>query len=167
MADSFDLLHQIVHRLGWHVRHLGGVPGEDLGPPAFSAPASDRTSSGIQDRRPPRSQQVSHSLSHHCLAHDRQALDRQQDIQQGARPEASGEAICMHEVRLSFRTAKTTFALMPKSPTDLLRDSVYVTVGLGLITVQKLQVHRRKIEKSVQSYLGGHVDSASRLSDHD
>lgn len=61
--------------------------------------------------------------------------------------------------------AASTFATMPKTPTDILRDSMYVTVGMGLITVQKLQVRRRKVEKMVESHLGEPVGRMMRFFD--
>jgi hypothetical protein len=36
----------------------------------------------------------------------------------------------------------------------LARDSFYVTVGFGVIAVQKLQVQRRDLEKSIDKLLG-------------
>lgn len=56
---------------------------------------------------------------------------------------------------------------MPQSPTDLLRDSIYVTVGFGLITVQKLQVQRRKLEKLLGIHLDDSVEQVTRFFGHD
>lgn len=56
---------------------------------------------------------------------------------------------------------------MPQSPADMLRDSLYVTVGFGVITFQKLQVRRRRIEKALESHLGSPIEQARRLFGHD
>lgn len=40
---------------------------------------------------------------------------------------------------------------MSLNPTNLMRDSIYVTVGFGVIGFQKLQVRRRKLEKSIEA----------------
>ncbi|WP_208029202.1 hypothetical protein [Rhabdothermincola sediminis] len=37
----------------------------------------------------------------------------------------------------------------------LFRDTVYVTVGFGVIAFQKLQVRRRELEKSLEQQLDG------------
>lgn len=37
----------------------------------------------------------------------------------------------------------------------LFRDTVYVTVGFGVIAFQKLQVRRRELEKSLEQQLHG------------
>lgn len=34
--------------------------------------------------------------------------------------------------------------------TDLAKDATYVTVGLGVLTVQRIQVRRREIERSLR-----------------
>ncbi|MEJ5254702.1 MAG: hypothetical protein WHS89_05075 [Acidimicrobiales bacterium] len=37
----------------------------------------------------------------------------------------------------------------------LLRDSVYVTVGFGVLAFQKVQVRRRELERSLDQQLAG------------
>jgi hypothetical protein len=37
----------------------------------------------------------------------------------------------------------------------LMRDSLYVTIGFGVIAFQKLQVQRRELEKSLDRHLDG------------
>lgn len=36
---------------------------------------------------------------------------------------------------------------------NLVKESVYVTVGLGLLTFQRIQVHRRDAERQVKRLL--------------
>lgn len=45
----------------------------------------------------------------------------------------------------------------------LLRDSVYVTVGFGVLTVQRLQVRRRELERLVARQAAGSRDQVRRV----
>jgi hypothetical protein len=48
----------------------------------------------------------------------------------------------------------------------LLRDSFYVTVGFGVLTVQKLQVRRRELEKTLDHQLAGPREHLGRVLGH-
>jgi hypothetical protein len=48
----------------------------------------------------------------------------------------------------------------------LLRDTFYVTVGFGVLTVQKLQVRRRELEKTLDQQLAGPREHLERVLGH-
>ena len=52
---------------------------------------------------------------------------------------------------------------MSNDATKLLRDSFYVTVGFGVLAVQKLQVRRRELEKEIDERFAGPRDQLGRL----
>jgi hypothetical protein len=45
----------------------------------------------------------------------------------------------------------------------LMRDSLYVTIGFGVIAFQKLQVQRRELEKSLDRQLDGPLAPVGQL----
>lgn len=45
----------------------------------------------------------------------------------------------------------------------LLRDSFYVTVGFGVLGIQKLQVRRRDLERRLEPVVDGTAGRAARL----
>jgi hypothetical protein len=45
----------------------------------------------------------------------------------------------------------------------LMRDSLYVTIGFGVIAFQKLQVQRRELEKSLDRHLDGPIGQVGQL----
>jgi hypothetical protein len=49
--------------------------------------------------------------------------------------------------------------------TKLLKDALYVTVGLGVIAFQKAQVQRQELRKQVSSQLGDARDTVSKAVD--
>lgn len=57
MPDAFPLLDEVLHRPSGSVRDLAGVPGEDLGPPAFQRSSEGtnffghRLVRGVDDQR--------------------------------------------------------------------------------------------------------------------
>jgi hypothetical protein len=48
-----------------------------------------------------------------------------------------------------------------------MRDSFYVTVGFGVLAVQKLQVRRRELERTVAAQCAGPREQLGRLLGHD
>lgn len=56
---------------------------------------------------------------------------------------------------------------MRDAATNLVKDSIYVTVGLGVLTFQRLQVRRREIERLVERTTAGPRQQAARLFDRD
>lgn len=49
----------------------------------------------------------------------------------------------------------------------LLRDSLYVGVGFGVLAFQKAQVRRRELERSLDERLTGPREQLGRLLGHD
>jgi hypothetical protein len=47
-----------------------------------------------------------------------------------------------------------------------MRDSFYVTVGFGVLAVQKLQVRRRELERSIDQHLSGPREQFGRVLGH-
>jgi hypothetical protein len=47
-----------------------------------------------------------------------------------------------------------------------LRDSFYVTVGFGVLAVQKLQVRRRELEKALDTQLAAPREHLGRVLGH-
>jgi len=47
-----------------------------------------------------------------------------------------------------------------------MRDTFYVTVGFGVLTVQKLQVRRRELEKTLDRQLSGPREHLERVFGH-
>jgi hypothetical protein len=47
-----------------------------------------------------------------------------------------------------------------------MRDTFYVTVGFGVLTVQKLQVRRRELERTIDQRLAGPREQFERVMGH-
>jgi hypothetical protein len=51
--------------------------------------------------------------------------------------------------------------------TNLVKDSIYVTVGLGVLTFQRLQVRRRELERLVERTTAAPRQQVARAFDRD
>ena len=59
----------------------------------------------------------------------------------------------------------TTAKSLPSDLTNVARDFVYLTVGFGVLAVQRLQAQRRELGEQLNTQLGAGRDGVAKLTD--